>query len=89
MGKLQADEMIQHAGRERALAWHLSHNHYPPIAPEFIPLCVQAIDNAIAGEWDKLIELPKTILWRGESACPTHALVEYAHLESWIDAGDE
>jgi len=89
MGRLQADEMIQHAGVEQALAWHLSSNHYPPIPREFIPLCLQAIDNANAGEWDKPIELPNGVLWRGESTCPTHALVEYAHLDSWIDAGDE
>ena len=72
-----------------ALAIHLSSNHYPPIPAVMIGPCKEAIANANAGDWYAPVELPEGILWRGESSCPTHALVEHAHLDCFIQEVSE
>jgi hypothetical protein len=69
---------------ETALAWHLSSNHYPPIPLVMVEPCLTAIANACDGDLDALVVLPDGIEWRGENACPTHALVEGAHLDAFI-----
>lgn len=88
MGRLSAEAMLEVAGFRQALAWHLASNHYPAIPSVMIEPCVEAIANANAGEWDKSIALPSGVLWRGETSCPTHALIESAHLDSFLDAED-
>lgn len=89
MGRFQLDEMREWADYDTALAWHLSSNHYPPIPSVMIAPCKVAIANASAGDWDARVELPEGILWRGESSCPTHALIEHAHLDGFLDTTDE
>lgn len=89
MGRLQADEFAQLTDIRTALSWHLSSNHYPPIPSAMIEPCLTAIANANAGEWDAQIDLPNGIEWRGQTSCPTHALVEHAHLDSFIDHDEE
>jgi len=66
----------------------LASNHYPAIPSVMIEPCVEAIANANAGEWDKVITLPDGVEWRGQTTCPTHALIEYAHLDSFLDSED-
>ena len=87
MGRFSLEGMIEHAEFRQALAWHLSSNHYPAIPSVMIEPCAQAIANANAGDWDSEIQLPNGVLWRGGSTtCPTSALIEYAHLESFLDS---
>lgn len=90
MGALQAREMaeLDSISLERSISWHLTSNHYPPIPTSMVPTCIEAIDNANAGEWDKLISLPEGVGWRGLTAAPTSAIVEGHHLESWIEDED-
>lgn len=89
MGRLSVEAMLEVAEFRQALAWHLSSNHYPAIPSVMIESCLEAIANANAGEWDKVIALPDGVLFRDESSCPTHALIEYAHLESFLDSDEE
>lgn len=86
MGKLQAQEMIAHAGQDVALQWHLSANHYPPIPGALLPVCKEAIKLAARDKWDEKIDLPKGIEWRGHPWTTTRAIVEYAHLDTFIEA---
>lgn len=88
MGHFQTVEMIESAGLYQSLRWHLQYNHYPPIPEVFVSLCERAIDHANADDWDAVIELPDGVLWRNQSTCPAHALIEWAHLHPFI-AGDE
>ena len=88
MGRLQLDEMREWADFDTALRWHLSSNHYPPIPSVMIAPCKTAIANANADEWDALIELPDGVVWRGQTTCPTHALIEHAHLHGFIDSDE-
>lgn len=88
MGRLSAEAMLEVAEFRQALAWHLSSNHYPSIPSVMIEPCVEAIANANAGEWDKVITLPDGVVWRGQTTCPTHALIEYAHLDTFLDGDD-
>lgn len=85
MGRLQAEAMAEASiGLEQQLEWHLTSNHYPPVPGIMIPVCIEAIDNANEGEWDKLITLPESVSWKGLTEAPTYAIVEGHHLENWI-----
>ena len=46
--------------------------------------CVDAIYACDEQEYDKLIELPEGVEWRGQSSAPAHAIVEGHHLEAWL-----
>lgn len=89
MGRLQADEFAGLADIRTALSWHLSSNHYPPIPLVMLEPCLQAISNAELEDWNAEITLPDGILWRGSATCPTHALIEHAHLDSFISLDDD
>jgi hypothetical protein len=89
MGRMSANQAIRLVEMRVALAYHLSHNHYPPIPDKMLEVCLEAIANANAGEWDKTVTLPSGILWRGEASCPTHSVIEYAHLETFLDDDNE
>jgi len=85
MGRLQAEAMAEaNLSLEAQLDWHLTSNHYPPVPSIMIPVCIEAIDNANEGEWDKLVALPENVSWKGLTEVPTHAIVEQHHLEFWI-----
>lgn len=84
MGRLSAEAMREVASERQALAWHLASNHYPSIPSVMIEPCLTAIANANNGDWDSLITLPEGVLWRGQATCPTHALIEHAHLDAFL-----
>lgn len=87
MGALQAREMAEmdSVSLEQSLSWHLTSNHYPPIPTTMVPVCIEAIDNANADEWDKLVSLPEGVGYKGLTVAPTWAIVEQHHLESWVE----
>ena len=80
---------------EQQLAWHLQGNHYPPIPKAMVQPCIDAIDAYWEEDYDRLIQLPIDgldrngepfqIRWRdGSDKAPAWALVEHAHLDSWL-----
>jgi len=89
MGNMTARELAflgnEEAGLETALSWHLTSNHFPPVPTTMVQPCVEAINNANAGEWDKMVQLPDGVGYRGMTSAPTHAIVEQHHLESFLD----
>ena len=48
--------------------------------------CIVAIYSASDGNWDKLIELPSGITWKGQTCAPVSAIVQAHHLDAWIDS---
>jgi hypothetical protein len=49
-----------------------------------VPVCIQAIDAANEGEWDKELSLPEGVGYKGLTVAPVWAIVEQHHLETWI-----
>jgi hypothetical protein len=49
-----------------------------------IPSCEEAIDACTGGEYDKEIELPEGVLWKGMAAAPARAIVEEFHLDFYL-----
>jgi len=89
MGRLQAQEMADHLELRQAMAWHLRCNHFPPIPETMVDPCLEAIDNANAGEWDRLISLPEGVGYKGLTVAPTDAIIEQHHLHTFLDYEDE
>ena len=89
MGSLQAMEMAEMLDMESAIAWHLQSNHYPPVPASMVPACIEAIDNAIAGDWLKAVELPEGVYYRGSTHAPTDAIIDQHHLHTWVELDEE
>lgn len=64
---------------------HLVSNHYPPVPAFMAGVCVEAIEAGNEGDWDKEIQLPTGVLYKGSVVAPAWAIVEQHHLESWLD----
>ena len=69
---------------EEQILVHLTSNHYPPVPKVMVETCIEAIDNANVGEWEKEVQLPEGVLWKGQDTAPTDAIVEQHHLDFWI-----
>jgi len=68
----------------QSITIHLRSNHYPPVPYSMVQPCIDAIYACDEQEYDKLIELPQGVEWRGQSSAPAHAIVEGHHLEEWL-----
>ncbi len=87
MGSLQARAMaeLDSITLDEAIAWHLRSNHFPPVPLSMVPVCVEAINYANEGNFDKLISLPEGVGYKGLTAAPVYAIVEAHHLDAWIE----
>jgi hypothetical protein len=89
MGSLHATEFRELAEigsitLEQAIEWHLTSNHFPPVPKSMVPVCIEAINLANEGEFDKLVGLPEGVGYRGLTAAPAHAIIEAHHLDGWV-----
>ena len=89
MGSLQAVEMAEMLSMEDAIAWHLQANHYPPVPLSMVEPCIEAIQNALAGDWWKPVELPNPVKYKGSTHAPTSAIIEQHHLSHWLELDEE
>lgn len=85
MGSLQAREMSEMMSMEDAIAWHLYSNHFPPIPKSMVPVCIEAIENYLAGDYEKFVFLPEGISWKGVDAAPTDEIIHQHHLYPWLE----
>ncbi len=75
---------------QQQMAIHLTSNHYPPVPMSMVQPCIDAIYAYDEQEYNKPIELPEGVMWRGQSSAPAHAIVKGHHLEPWLySEGDE
>jgi hypothetical protein len=90
MGRMYAEGIAEtQLPLETQIEWHLQSNNFPPIPKSMVRPCMEAIDAANEGNWEKLISLPEGTGYRGLTVAPVHALVESHHLETWItDEGE-
>lgn len=70
---------------DQGLAIHLQSNHYPPVPREMVDPCKAAIFAYLDEDYDKEIELPSPITYKGRSTAPASAIVEAHHLHAFID----
>ena len=82
--ELADQELFPELDREVAIGYHLQSNHYPPVPLSMVEPCIEAIDAYNDGMWDKLIELPEGVLYRGQTNAPAHSIIEAHHLDAWL-----
>lgn len=85
MGSVYAEGLTEIGlSLEEQILVHLTSNHYPPVPKVMVEPCIEAIDSANEGDWDKMIKMPEGVSYKGESEAPVSAMVEQHHLEFWI-----
>lgn len=89
MGRNFAEELAGSLGLRQSLAIHLRNNHYPPVPTSMIEPCIEAIQACNEGDYDRQIDLPEGVSWRGKSQAPAHAIAEGHHLDAWIECDEE
>jgi hypothetical protein len=73
---------------EMALSMHLQGNHYPPVPLSMVQPCIEAIDAYWDEDYNKLIEMPEGVSYRGSNLAPASAIVEQHHLDAWLPEAD-
>lgn len=89
MGRANLEGMLEIADIDTTLSWHLQSNHYPPVPLSMIPVCKAAIDAGNEEDWDKQIELPEGVSYRGSKTAPASVIIEQHHLESFLSGDDD
>ena len=84
MGYTTAQDLANELDLEVALGYHLQGNHYPPVPLSMVEPCIDAIDAYWDEDYNKLIEMPKGVTYRGDRYAPAHAIVEQHHLDAWL-----
>lgn len=74
---------------EQQVSWHFQSNCYPPIPQLMVPLAVEAIDYAIADEWDEVLDLPEGVSFRGDTAVSVATIIDGLFLQAFVDVGSE
>ena len=74
---------------ETQLGYHLQGNHYPPVPLSMVQPCIEAIDAAYDEDYNREIEMPEGITYKGKTTAPAHAIINQHHLEWFIDPIDE
>ena len=73
---------------ETAIGYHLRGNHYPPVPLSMVQPCIDAIDAYYDEDYNKLIEMPEGVSYRGEKFAPASAIIEQHHLDAWLPECD-
>ena len=73
---------------ESAIGMHLRVNHYPPVPLAMVQPCIDAIDAYWEEDFNRSIDLPKDITWKGKDTAPAYAIVEAHHLDAWLIQSD-
>jgi hypothetical protein len=69
---------------ESAIGMHLQANHYPPVPYSMVVPCIDAIDAYWEEDYNREIELPQGVTWRGKTKAPANYIVEAHHLDAWL-----
>jgi hypothetical protein len=88
MGYNTALDLAEELDLEMAISIHLQSNHYPPVPLSMVEPCIDAIDAYYEEDYNKLIELPMGVLWRGNTNAPASAIIEAHHLDAWLTECD-
>jgi hypothetical protein len=87
MGRSGLIGMIEAAGAQQALVWHLRANLFPP-KPEMGDAATDAIAAVREGEPDREIELPIETFYRGRPTAAGGASAEALRLDVFLEYGE-
>ncbi len=73
---------------ETQIAIHLTSNHYPPVPRSMVQPCIDAIDAYYEEDYNKMIEMPEGVFYRGSKFAPASAIIEQHHLDAWLPECD-
>ena len=73
---------------ETSIGYHLRSNHYPPVPISMVQPCIDAIDAYYENDYDRTINLPEGITWRGQTSSPASAIIDAHHLGAWLPQED-
>ncbi len=88
MGYNTALDLSNELDLEMALGYHLQGNHYPPVPISMVQPCIEAIDAYYDESYDKLIEMPEGVSYKGNTHAPAWAIIEQHHLDPWLPESD-
>ena len=88
MGYTTALDLSNELDLEVSLGYHLQGNHYPPVPLSMVQPCIEAIDAYYDEDYNKLIEMPEGVSYKGDSHAPAWAIVEQHHLDPWLPECD-
>jgi hypothetical protein len=88
MGLNTAIDLAENLDLEMAIGYHLQGNHYPPVPLSMVQPCIDAIDAYYDEDYDRLIDMPEGVSYRGRDKAPASAIIEQHHLEAWLPETD-
>lgn len=88
MGYNTALDLSNELDLEVALGYHLQGNHYPPVPLSMVQPCIEAIDAYYEDDYNKLIEMPEGVSYKGNTHAPAWAIIEQHHLDAWLPQED-
>jgi hypothetical protein len=88
MGYTTAVDLSNELDLEVALGYHLQGNHYPPVPLSMVQPCIEAIDAYYEEDYNRLIEMPEGVSYRGSDHAPASAIIEQHHLHAWLPEED-
>jgi len=88
MGYNTALDLSTELDLEMAISIHLQSNHYPPVPLSMVEPCIEAIDAYYDEDYNKLIEMPEGVSYKGDSYAPAWAIIEQHHLDAWLPESD-
>ena len=88
MGYTTALDLSNELDLEVALGYHLQGNHYPPVPLSMVQPCIDAIDAYYEEDFDRAIEMPEGVSYKGQTHAPAWAIIEQHHLGAWLPESD-
>ena len=82
--ELADSELFPELDLETAIGIHLQSNHYPPVPLSMVEPCIEALDAYYEEDFDRAIEMPEGVSYRGQTHAPAWAIVQQQHLEAWL-----
>ena len=71
-----------------AIGMHLRGNHYPPVPLSMVPICIEAINAYYEDDYNREIEMPEGVSYKGRNTAPAWAIIEQHHLDAWLPETD-
>lgn len=84
MGYNTAVDLSNELDLEVALGYHLQGNHYPPVPLSMVQPCIEAIDAFYEEDYNREIEMPEGVTYKGRNTAPASAIIEQHHLNAWL-----
>lgn len=72
-----------------AIGMHLRGNHYPPVPLSMVQPCIDAIDAYWEDDYNREIEMPEGVSYKGRNTAPAWAIIEQHHLEAWCSQDED